>query len=116
MNFREDWRGHLWQGRFASFAMDEAHLAGEDDSLVEVGPLPGMVADWGQFLASWSEEDESALRRHERTGRPAGDEGFVVELERLTGRVPQPQKRGPKAGTAADWVWCPLNSSFWTTG
>jgi putative transposase len=26
VNFRENWRGHLWQGRFASFVMDEAHL------------------------------------------------------------------------------------------
>jgi putative transposase len=26
INFRKDWRGHLWQGRFASFPMDEHHL------------------------------------------------------------------------------------------
>jgi putative transposase len=26
INFREDWRGHLWQGRFGSYVMDEAHL------------------------------------------------------------------------------------------
>lgn len=26
VNFREDWRGHLWQGRFASFVMDEPYL------------------------------------------------------------------------------------------
>ena len=26
VNFRERWRGQLWQGRFASFAMDERHL------------------------------------------------------------------------------------------
>ena len=26
VNFREGWRGHLWQGRFGSFAMDEEHL------------------------------------------------------------------------------------------
>jgi len=26
INFREGWRGHLWQGRFASFAMDEQYL------------------------------------------------------------------------------------------
>ena len=26
INFREGWRGHLWQGRFASFAMDERYL------------------------------------------------------------------------------------------
>jgi putative transposase len=26
VNEREGWRGHLWQGRFASFPLDEAHL------------------------------------------------------------------------------------------
>jgi putative transposase len=25
VNFREGWRGYLWQGRFASFVMDERH-------------------------------------------------------------------------------------------
>lgn len=26
INFRQNWRGHLWQGRFASFPMDESYL------------------------------------------------------------------------------------------
>jgi putative transposase len=26
INARENWRGHLWQSRYASFPMDEAHL------------------------------------------------------------------------------------------
>ena len=26
INFREGWRGYLWQGRFASFPMDEEYL------------------------------------------------------------------------------------------
>ena len=26
INFREGWRGYLWQGRFKSFLMDESHL------------------------------------------------------------------------------------------
>ena len=26
VNLREGWRGHLWQGRFASFVLDEPHL------------------------------------------------------------------------------------------
>ena len=26
INFRESWRGCLWQGRFASFVMDEDHI------------------------------------------------------------------------------------------
>ena len=25
VNFRQSWRGYLWQGRFASFPMDEPH-------------------------------------------------------------------------------------------
>ena len=28
INFREGWRGHLWQGRFESFVMSEKHLMG----------------------------------------------------------------------------------------
>jgi putative transposase len=26
VNLREGWTGHLWQGRFSSFPLDEAHL------------------------------------------------------------------------------------------
>jgi len=26
INFRENWRGYLWQGRFSSFVMNDAHL------------------------------------------------------------------------------------------
>ncbi len=26
VNFREGWRGYLWQGRFASFVMDDGYL------------------------------------------------------------------------------------------
>src|SRR5512137_3121050 len=26
VNFRKKWKGHLWQGRFASFLMDEKYL------------------------------------------------------------------------------------------
>ncbi|MEW6359983.1 MAG: transposase, partial [Planctomycetota bacterium] len=26
INFREGWRGHLWQGRFASYPLDETYL------------------------------------------------------------------------------------------
>ena len=26
INFREGWRGHLWQGRLASFVLDEEYL------------------------------------------------------------------------------------------
>ena len=26
INFQKGWKGHLWQGRFASYPMDEQHL------------------------------------------------------------------------------------------
>ncbi len=128
INFRENWRGHLWQGRFASFPMDEryllataryiemnpvaaglvqqpedyrwssarAHLAGEDDELVKVAPLLNLVPDWSRFLTLSSIEELDLLHRHERTGRPMGDDSFVAALEHTLGRVLQPQKPGPK--------------------
>jgi putative transposase len=37
-NFRENWRGHLWQERFASFPMDENHLLAAI-SYVEMNPV-----------------------------------------------------------------------------
>ena len=129
VNFREGWRGHLWQERFASFPMDEAHLyaagryvernpvraglaqaaelwpwssaaahlAGEDDRLVKVAALLDLVGDWREYLAPADGfGDYQVLRRHERTGRPLGDESFVARMERLTGRVLRRLKPGPK--------------------
>ena len=49
VNFREGWRGYLWQGRFASVAMDEAHLMAAA-RYVELNPVrAGLAAraeDW----------------------------------------------------------------------
>ena len=42
----------------------------------------------------WEERDR--FRLHERTGRPLGDEAFLMRIEELTGRVLQRQKPGPK--------------------
>ena len=129
VNRRKRWRGHLWQGRFASFPMDDAHLyagaryaelnpvrarlvaepgeyrwrsapahlAGRDDGLVRVAPLRARFGDWADFLSEGlSPEQAELIRRHERTGRPLGSEGFVGRLEGLLGRLLHPQKRGPK--------------------
>ncbi len=49
VNFREGWRGYLFQGRFASYPMDDAHLMAAA-RYVELNPVAaGMVAraeDW----------------------------------------------------------------------
>ena len=117
VNFREGWRGHRWQGRFASFVLDEpylhtaaryvpvraglinapsryrwssaaAHVRGRDDALVRVAPLTKMVPNWGSFLArAIREEDINTLRAHECTGRPLGEEEFLATLEQKLGRI-----------------------------
>jgi REP-associated tyrosine transposase len=129
INFQQGWRGHLWQGRFTSFPMDQqhltaaaryielnpvrarivkkaynykwsscrAHLQGEDDILVKVKPLLEIVPDWQELLASGlSDEEHEAIRRHERTGRPLGEESFIEHLEQLTSRSLRKKKPGPK--------------------
>jgi len=129
INFRENWRGHLWQGRFASFPMEEtyllaaaryvemnpvrahlvadaaswpwssatAHLAGVDDELVKVSPLLEIAGDWRLFLAGAGEEEQANnIRKHERTGRPLGSEGFVERLESTLERPLKQGKPGPK--------------------
>jgi putative transposase len=49
VNFREGWRGYLWQGRFASFPMDERHLLAAA-RYVELNPVRAGLAraagDW----------------------------------------------------------------------
>lgn len=43
INFRENWRGYLWQGRFASFPMDQSYLLAAA-RYVETNPVrAGMV-------------------------------------------------------------------------
>jgi putative transposase len=43
VNFREGWRGYLWQGRFASFPMDEPYLLAAA-RYVELNPVRARLA------------------------------------------------------------------------
>ena len=50
INFREKWRGYLWQGRFASFVMDEPYLLAAA-RYVELNPVRAkLVASRGLAL------------------------------------------------------------------
>jgi len=52
VNFRMGWRGHLWQGRFASYPMDEGYLLAAA-RYVELNPVKaGMVERAEDY--SWS--------------------------------------------------------------
>ena len=42
INFREGWRGYLWQGRFASFPMDESYLLA-CSRYVELNPVRAKI-------------------------------------------------------------------------
>ena len=74
-----------------------AHVRGQDDDLIKVAPLQGLVPDWRAYLAEDASEAQIAeLRRHERTGRPLGSSGFVAALESMLSRTLARQKPGPK--------------------
>lgn len=42
------------------------------------------------------ESNISLFQKHERTGRPLGDYGFIGQLEQIVDRKLKPQKPGPK--------------------
>ena len=74
-----------------------AHLAGVDDGLVTVAPLLERFGDFGRFLGGAEDQQATrALRRGESTGRPAGSETWLKELEKATGRPLLPRKPGRK--------------------
>ena len=79
INFREGWRGFLFQGRFASYPMDDAHLLAAV-RYVELNPVAaGMVErarDW-----PWS-----SARSH-LAGRRAKDDP-LTEIAALAAHVP----------------------------
>ena len=130
VNFRQGWRGHLWQGRFRSCVMQQSHLlaciryiemnpvraklvqapedwpwssaaahvSGGGDGFVDCEALLEMVKeDWKSFLLKAVDTDTvEALRKHERTGRPIGDNVFIEKMEKITGRPLKTHKPGPK--------------------
>ncbi|MBI9093025.1 MAG: hypothetical protein JEZ12_27745 [Desulfobacterium sp.] len=74
------------------------HMKGRDDILVKTKPLLEIVnKPWDDFLASDVRKSQIELfRKHERTGRPLGDDSFVAKMELLLDRKLKPQKPGPK--------------------
>ena len=128
VNFREKWKGHLWQERFHSFVMDEqyllatvryvelnplkaklcrdlsewpwssyhSHMSGKDDGVVKTAPMLERVADWRSYIDAENSLSDHLIEVRGRTGRPAGDEGFISELEKLTGKALKKKKPGRK--------------------
>jgi putative transposase len=83
----QDWR----------WSSTRAHLRGKDDGLTALKPVREIIADFAGLLASAPEQDLfDWLRAAESIGRPLGSDRFLTRIERQTGRVLKPGKRGPK--------------------
>jgi len=67
VNFREGWRGHLWQGRFASYVLDESHLLAAA-RYVELNPVRAGLATapsdyrWSSARAHLKGKDDGLVR------------------------------------------------------
>jgi putative transposase len=67
INFREGWRGHLWQGRFSSFILDESYLLA-CTRYVELNPVrAGLVKKpeawrWSSAAAHAKRKDDILVR------------------------------------------------------
>jgi putative transposase len=141
INRRQKWTGHLWQGRFSSFPMDEtyllplliemnpvqasltpdpyvwrwssakAHADDVDDILVKVSALLQMVGDWKLFLRDSDEEDANKIRGHERTGRALRSDSFLESLELSLMRAMKRRQAGRKKKASIE-VICHCISAF----
>jgi putative transposase len=119
INARGRWRGHLFDGRFASVAMDEDHLMAAV-RYVALNPVRARLVaraqdwPWSSVRAHLAGRDDGvvvvrpvleqigAFRAAESTGRPLGNAQFVAGLERLLGRPIARRAPGRKPADRAD--------------
>ncbi len=87
INFREKWRGYLWQGRFSSFPMEESWLL-KAVSYVELNPVKAGMVDfawdyrWSSVHAHLSGKDEFELVNTDRMLSLVGDwKRYLLEAQ-----------------------------------
>ena len=108
VNAREDWRGYLWQGRFASFAMDNKWLlAGA--RYVELSPVRAKLARrardwrWSSVRAHLAGRDDALVRVGPLLERVDGWAAFLSEglKEEEREAIGKGERTGRPLGTAA---------------
>ncbi len=83
----QDWR----------WSSTRAHLRGKDDGVTALAPVRERFPRFADLLDEVPDAGRfDRLRAAESIGRPLGGDRFVSRLERLTGKVLKPGKRGPK--------------------
>jgi putative transposase len=101
INQRKGWIGYLWQGRFASFAMDEAYLlAGA--RYVEQKPVRARLVErardwrWSSARAHLRGRDDGLVKVKPLLGRVDNWAAFLGE--RLTAQELEPIRSGERTG------------------
>ncbi len=66
IDFQKEWKGHLWQGRFASFPMDEKYLIATA-RYIELPVRAGIVKNaadykWSSYRAHIQEKDDVLVK------------------------------------------------------
>ena len=67
INFQKGWKGHLWQGRFASFPMDEQYLIATA-RYIELNPVKAGIVKrpeeyrWSSAKAHVQEQDDILVK------------------------------------------------------
>ena len=126
INFREGWRGHLWQGRFASFAMDERYLL-RAARYVELNPVRAKLCRvpwrwrWSSAAAHVAGQDDGLVRVTPLLERVKDWRDYL--LEPLAAREEevwrQHERTGRPLGARRFWIgsraswddWCDLLSA-----
>ena len=84
INFREGWRGHLWQGRFGSCALDDVHLL-MAARYVELNPVRAKLVrkpwryPWSSARAHAEGRDDALVRSAPLLERVEDWKEFVCE-------------------------------------
>ena len=110
INAREGWSGYLWQGRFNSFAMDEAHLAA-CVRYVEANPVRAGLADraedwpWSSARAHLAGADDRLVKVAPMLERIADWRGFLADAvaDETLHRLRRHSRTGRPCG-GADWI------------
>ena len=86
INFRENWRGHLWQGRFASYPMDEVYLLAAA-KYIEMNPVRAALTAtpesyrWSSATAHLSGRDDGLVKVAPLLGIVGDWKAFLEEAE-----------------------------------
>jgi len=112
INFREGWRGHLWQGRFSSFVMSEQHLMGAV-RYVERNPVKAGLVDraedwpWSSAAAHCGACDSGGSSGGDMTQIRSEAEHLESCPQTAAGSCPGPDEdsRTDRSGAVAESGW-----------